>query len=558
MADEILEYDDNNYRVAGAVDDVGGEIRNIKSDSNGYIIAEITGIVNDYKVAVTTNDTTPDYLSSKIVDSATVTWTVNNPGANETYSAAVVPGAAAFYQRIQEDGVNLTQRGIFNFNTYFTVTDAASKTNITLDIAAIEPALDLANLSGFIDLSTQVTGLLSSTNIDITNLESTLDLGNISGSLDLTTQVTGVLPVPNGGTGASTLTGVLHGNGTSAVTGIPLTTDGAILIGDGSGAPTTLDAFSSATGTLKVDNGGTGRASHTAYAVICGGTTSTGAQQSVASVGTAGQALVSNGPGALPTFQNLTSLGVFQQTTQLGNLTILDSCSENDGSAIYVTALRLNGGTQRYVLKFTRDTNTGMYVLTSQTTTTPTFSLGDPSGMALLGNFVYIFYDTGGNVLCERITKSSIGTQTAMTVPVIAAPSSSNYCAWSDGTALYLVVNNGPTVYRFTVSGTTLTQTTTGTPAASLSNNAHYSSFFDGTDIYVTQEGQDVSKLSNALGTATVVTSYNLTPINVEGVFGSMSAYVDSSKMYIGAGGRFSDSGGNGTETLSLFPVTKP
>ncbi|CAB4139845.1 hypothetical protein UFOVP353_55 [uncultured Caudovirales phage] len=51
--------------------------------------------------------------------------------------------------------------------------------------------------------------------------------------------------------------------------------------------------------------GGTGRASHTAYAVVCGGTTSTSAQQSVASVGTSGHVLTSNGAGALPSFQAL-------------------------------------------------------------------------------------------------------------------------------------------------------------------------------------------------------------------------------------------------------------
>lgn len=52
-----------------------------------------------------------------------------------------------------------------------------------------------------------------------------------------------------------------------------------------------------------VPTGGTGVSSLTAYAVICGGTTSTGAVQSIASVGTTGQVLTSNGAGALPTFQ---------------------------------------------------------------------------------------------------------------------------------------------------------------------------------------------------------------------------------------------------------------
>lgn len=57
------------------------------------------------------------------------------------------------------------------------------------------------------------------------------------------------------------------------------------------------------TNDLTVANGGTGASSQTAYAVLCGGTTATGAYQSIASVGTAGQVLTSNGAGALPTFQ---------------------------------------------------------------------------------------------------------------------------------------------------------------------------------------------------------------------------------------------------------------
>jgi hypothetical protein len=55
---------------------------------------------------------------------------------------------------------------------------------------------------------------------------------------------------------------------------------------------------------LPVAQGGTGVTSTTAYAVVCGGTTSTGNLQSIAGVGTSGQVLTSNGAGALPTFQN--------------------------------------------------------------------------------------------------------------------------------------------------------------------------------------------------------------------------------------------------------------
>lgn len=54
---------------------------------------------------------------------------------------------------------------------------------------------------------------------------------------------------------------------------------------------------------INVPNGGTGDGSFTPYTVICGGTTATGNLQNVASVGTAGYVLTSNGAGALPSFQ---------------------------------------------------------------------------------------------------------------------------------------------------------------------------------------------------------------------------------------------------------------
>lgn len=60
---------------------------------------------------------------------------------------------------------------------------------------------------------------------------------------------------------------------------------------------------------IAVASGGSGRGTATAYAVICGGTTSTAAHQSIASVGTSGQVLTSNGAGALPTFQSTAATG---------------------------------------------------------------------------------------------------------------------------------------------------------------------------------------------------------------------------------------------------------
>jgi hypothetical protein len=86
--------------------------------------------------------------------------------------------------------------------------------------------------------------------------------------------LTGTLPVANGGTGATTLTGVLRGNGTSAFT------------------TGTVSLASEVSGTLPVANGGTGATTLTANNVILGNGTS--AVQFVAP-GTTGNLLTSNG-----------------------------------------------------------------------------------------------------------------------------------------------------------------------------------------------------------------------------------------------------------------------
>jgi hypothetical protein len=51
------------------------------------------------------------------------------------------------------------------------------------------------------------------------------NLKQVAGTVNLASQVTGTLPVGNGGTGATTLTGVLKGNGTSAFTAATAGTD---------------------------------------------------------------------------------------------------------------------------------------------------------------------------------------------------------------------------------------------------------------------------------------------------------------------------------------------
>jgi hypothetical protein len=64
--------------------------------------------------------------------------------------------------------------------------------------------------------------------------------------------------------------------------------------------------LTTATGTVGVGHGGTGITSTTAYGVVLGGTTTTGAFQN-AGAGVVDQVLISNGPSAVPTWQTITS-----------------------------------------------------------------------------------------------------------------------------------------------------------------------------------------------------------------------------------------------------------
>jgi hypothetical protein len=66
------------------------------------------------------------------------------------------------------------------------------------------------------------------------------------------------------------------------------------------------------TGTLGVDQGGTGLTTTTPYSVVFSGTTATGLFQAAAGPGSATHVLTSNGAGALPTFQAPAASGVSQ------------------------------------------------------------------------------------------------------------------------------------------------------------------------------------------------------------------------------------------------------
>ena len=91
-------------------------------------------------------------------------------------------------------------------------------------------------------------------------------------------------------------------------------------------------------GALPVSEGGTGVESFIPYSLITGGTTSTGALQNVANVGTAGQVLTSSGPGALPTWQAAGTASLVYPVHQVGHGFVVGNVIRITNAGTYVLA----------------------------------------------------------------------------------------------------------------------------------------------------------------------------------------------------------------------------
>ena len=191
--------------------------------------------------------------------------------------------------------------------------------------------------------------------------------GPITASGTLT--LAGTLVVANGGTGITSF-----GTGVATALGQNVTGSGGIvlatsptLVTPALGTPSSLD-LTNATG-LPVAGGGTGVASTTAYAVLCGGTTSTAALQSIASVGTSGQLLTSNGAGALPTFQTKNAAQSDQETGTSTTVFVTPAVQQYHQSAAKCWLKCNAAGTisTSYNITSISDTGTGIVTITIAT-----------------------------------------------------------------------------------------------------------------------------------------------------------------------------------------------
>ena len=214
------------------------------------VTGELSGTWGD-----TVNNSITSLVESSIAGSATASvtsadWTLTTTGAgaaNQARSAILIPTGTPGVSRNIIAPSSSKAYIVNNQSNAAVVVKGAATTGAT--VAAGTTALvawngadfvlvaqNLTNATGTLPVSNGGTGATTLTGVVKGTGTSALTAGNVN----LASEVTGTLPVANGGTGATTLTGVLKGNGTSAVTA------------------SNVNLASEVTGTLPVANGGTG------------------------------------------------------------------------------------------------------------------------------------------------------------------------------------------------------------------------------------------------------------------------------------------------------------
>lgn len=152
---------------------------------------------------------------------------------------------------------------------------------------------------------------------------------------------------------STTVNQLLYSSNNNVISGLATANNG-VLVTNGTGVPsisstlptqvqgniTSLGIIGSGTwngSTIQVQFGGTGITTVTPYGILCGGTTSTGALQSLASLGTSGQVLTSQGPSALPIWSSLSTSAVTSITGTANQILANNTTGSAQTGAITLT-----------------------------------------------------------------------------------------------------------------------------------------------------------------------------------------------------------------------------
>lgn len=405
--------------------------------------------------------------------------------SGKTYMVYMTPTAGLFQQimtainGVENDLANITQDDVpdgTNFKQY----SSSDKTKLA-GIEAGADVTDAGNVGSSIHGATAKTSIVDADTLAMVDSEASNVLKKITWANFKAAVATYLAPL------TQTLTNKTIDGSNNTITNVSLTT--------------------AITGTLPVANGGTGNASNTAYAVVCGGTTGTGALQSVSGVGTAGQVLTSNGASALPTWQTPPSSGSLPYTllgsptmrtpTFTDNIKYIPICASGVTFTVY-NGTAANNTTRRYI-------GTALQSLVA-TSLWASITANGLEGIVVHNGYIYIHVI---NSTTERriyradittdISNTANWTQLTLSGSNFAAANTLTMIGYGNG-AFWFADNTNSVYMHATLSGTTLTQQGTVTVTGANYNNG---SMVTSQGIAASFSAAPATRLANFSGTLT-------------------------------------------------------
>lgn len=286
--------------------------------------------------------------------------------------------------------------------------------------------------------------------------------------------------------------------------------------------------------------------------------------------GTTAQSVKTDSSGKIPvTFFDVTKMPLpaysqilpFTNPSDTGG-TIRGFASNQDGS-VFIAIGSIGG----VMVRYQRDTKTGYYFQTHSAGFTGGGSLH--VGAVILGLYLYVFYDAGTNIGCQRYDAADLTNSTAITISTpIVASGTGGAGAWTDGRYLYVISDDaGTTVVVLSISGTTATQVTTATSYEdfNVSNSSTFCALFDGINILLgdqnsTNTDKKIRKLSAKDGSAGTTTTFRLARFSDTDDTGNNLGLVniDTDRLYLVRSVISYDEAGAVSYNLYLIPRIKP